>query len=208
MNSLIQIKEIVEHRLSSIALVDCGYLQGRDAVLKQLNARSHQSEDTKVDLFIKNAQNSIEKIIQISRPHNLPEDYLFFLKYYGGLIIENDNLYFQILGVGPMVEEWYSSVDSEITVSNPGESGLISIGSLSFRSGKYKYLRVDFLLDLIGHHQKYGIIGIGPWGKEDSTFNDVISDFPASSNMWSVVADSFIMWLDIAAQTQGFFSYK
>ena len=206
MTGIKRVEDVIE-RLAGIATVDYGFLQGRKAILSQLQKRTGEDEETRVDMCIANAKNAVESLISKSSPYTIPEDYLYFLGYYGGLCISRDSHYFQVFGIGPMVEEWYAAIDSDAAILKPGESGFLSIGSLSFATGKFQFQRVNFFLDLAGVVQKQSIIGIGPWSKEETTPLDVIKDFSAYAGMWKIIAGTFIEWLGQVAKTQGLFIY-
>jgi hypothetical protein len=160
-----------------------------------------------VDIFIENSQNAIPELTQTAAPHSIPEDYIFFLEFYGGLAIESDDCYFSLLGIGPMVEDWYAAVDSDEAFPEPGKYGFLSLGSLSFREGKHKFQHVDFFLDLAGVVQEYCVIGVGPWGEGEPNSFTIIKDLRAYPQKWQKIADTFTEWLDKAAETQGVFVY-
>lgn len=194
-------------KLLTGASVDANYRQGRDKVIEQLNERTGKNASGSVDIFIKNSQDAIPELTQAVAPHNIPEDYIFFLEFYGGLAIESDDYYFSILGIGPMVEEWYSAIDSDEAFPEPEKYGFLSLGMLNFRKGKYKSQYVDFFLDLAGSVQKYCVIGVGPWGKDDPNSFAIIKDIHAYSEMWQITANSFTEWLKQVAETHGSFGY-
>jgi hypothetical protein len=61
------VKDAVERiRLLPGALVDCGFRQGWDAVLKQLNERTGEDQRFFVDADIEHMQNEIELRLMIS----------------------------------------------------------------------------------------------------------------------------------------------
>lgn len=206
MNSELHIKNAVE-RLLKVASVDSGYLQGKKVVLEQLQKRAQQDTERHAELFINNAKMAVADLIRNTMPFEIPKDYIYFLEYYGGACIARDSHYFQILGIGPMVEDWYAAIDSDATILKSEEKRLLTIGSLSFAEGKFQFQRANFFLDLAGIVQKDSVIGIGPWGKENPTPLDVINDLSTYANMWKIIADSFAAWLEQAADTQGLFIY-
>lgn len=205
-----KMKEIVERiRLLPEAYVDCGLRQGRDMIQKQLNERAGEEEKVEfVDAFIEDIQNTIASLIQRAKPYDIPDDYISFLEYYGGLFLWNDKYTLSLFGTGPMVEEWYSSVVSDEALQEVGQYGFLTIGSLNFREQhKYKFQYVTFFLDLAGHVQKHCVIGIGPWGAETLTPLDILKDIHAYPGTWQKVANSFTEWLELAAETEGAFIY-
>lgn len=202
------VRKAVEHiqRIPG-AYVDCSFRQGRDKVLKQLNERSGRDEKDLLDASIRDIQNTIVELIQEAAPYHIPDDYIFFLEFYGGLAIDKDNYRFSVFGVGPMVEEWYASVVSDVAFSEPGKSGVLSLGRMSFRTGEYQFQYVTFFLDLAGILQENCVIGIGPWGKEELTSFTIIKDIHAYPGMWRKIANSFTEWLEQTSETQGSFNY-
>jgi hypothetical protein len=80
-------------------------------------------------------------LLKRAEPYSIPEDYIAFLENYGGLSIEGDDYRFSILGAGPMVEDWYASIESDQAILPIGNYGLLTLGALRFRSGhKYESL--------------------------------------------------------------------
>lgn len=190
------------------ARVDANFRQGQDEILKQLNKRTGEDASASVVSFIENSQNAIPELTQKVMPYDIPDDYIFFLEYYGGLVIRSDNYFFSVLGIGPMVEEWYGGIISDEAFPEPGKYGFLSLGSLNFREGKYKSQYVDFFLDLAGIVQKHCVIGVGPCGKDDPNSFEIIKDIHAYSHKWRRIANSFIEWLELAAETRGVFVYE
>lgn len=206
--------DVVERlRLFPWAYIDCGFRQGGDAVLKQFQQQyEHYREDKSdtVDKFISTMQNAIADVVKRAAPYDVPEDYITFLEYYGGLEIDGINCNFSIFGVGPMVETWYGYVNTaDHVLMESGQLGWLSLGRLVFRTGhKYDYQRVLFYLDLAGIVQKYSVIGVGPWGGAEPQELSILSDIHAYSGMWRKVANSFTEWLEQAAETRGIFVYS
>jgi hypothetical protein len=181
--------------------------QGRDAVLRQLNERTGKDEESTLEAFIQSCQEGIATLIQRAQPYEIPQDYIFFLEQYGGFCVVNNDYYLATLGIGPMVEEWYTAIDSDSALPNPGKHGFLSIGSLSFRTGKYRFQRVTFYLDIAGIIARNCVIGVGPWGQGTITSIDIIEDVHAYLEMWRQIANSFTGWLDKVAETGGAFDY-
>jgi hypothetical protein len=187
------------------AFVDCSFRQGRDAILRQLNERTGEDEEAFVDVTIEGIQDTIATLIQKAAPYDIPDDYIFFLEFYGGLAIDRDDYYLALLGVGPMVEEWYGSVDSDEALQEPGKYGFLSLGSLNFRGRRFRFQSVSFFLDLAGVVQKHCVIGVGPWGQHTLTPYTILKDVRAHPGMWRKIANSFTEWLEQAAETHGVF---
>lgn len=192
------------------ASVDCSVRQGRDAVLKQLTARDGSIAETIVDAFIEeDIRGEIALLVQKAAPYDIPGEYIFFLEFYGGLAIDNDdpNYNFSVLGIGPMVEEWYGFIAGDEALQEPGKYGFLSLGSLNFGQGKLKSKHIGFFLDLAGGVQEHCVIGVGPWGEDTLTPSTIIKDLHAYPDMWRKIAGSFTEWLEQAAETRGAFGY-
>ena len=186
--------------------IDVSYLQGREAILNQLQKRSGEDESPLVDLYLEDIKTIINDLIERVKPYDLPDDYLYFLRTYGGLYIDHEDNYFQVFGVGPMVEDWYSSINSDqAQFANKGTDFLL-IGSVSFRTGHLALHRVNFFLDLAGRLQKYSVFGIGPWTQGAITPNQVLQNLNFHTDKWKIIASSFTNWLDKAAETHGTFA--
>jgi hypothetical protein len=204
------VQNLVEKlRLVPGAHIDSGFRQSRETLLKQLELRARRDQSGMIDIAVSRMQTEVDHLRQQCVPYNIPDEYISFLEYYGGLMIESRRHYFSIYGIGPMVEEWYSSIQSDETLHNPGKYGFLSLGVTSFRKGHhFEYQSVDFVLDLAGVIQKAAVIGIGPW--EGGVFNltDVVKDIASFSGRWVQIADSFSTWLEEAARTEGSFNYE
>ena len=203
------VKDAIEQiRLYPGALVDCSFGQGRDVFLEQLEERTGRNEAYSVDNYIEDCRDTIAGLIQRVAPYEVPKDYIFFLEYYGGIFIEGDNHTLSILGTGPNVEEWYSSVESDDALLEVGRQGFLKLGSLNFaRNEENNSQRIAYFLDLAGNVQKHCVIGVGPWGKETLTPIDILKNIHAYHEMWKKVANSFTAWLEQAAITKGGFGY-
>ncbi|MCB0212973.1 MAG: hypothetical protein KDJ52_26760 [Anaerolineae bacterium] len=190
------------------AYVDCNFGQGRDTVLKQLEERSGENEEYSVDLDIESAKNSIQELIERFAPYEIPGDYISFLEVYGGLAIDSDNSYFSILGTGPMVEDWYGSIDGHNVFWELEKQGFLTLGSLNFRRNhQHKFQYLSFFLDLAAIVQKDCVIGVGPWGAKTLTPIDIIPEMNRYSDKWRIFANSFTEWLAQAAETDGGFGF-
>jgi len=200
----------VVERIQSLphGFVDSNFGQGHNLALKQLSQRRGQNAVTTIDSFIRNSQRGISALIQSAKPYELPEDYIFFLETYGGLTIWPDNYDFFVLGVGPMVEEWYGAIDGDGILREPGKHGFAELGMLCLPDDKYKLQNLSFFLDISGTIQKNSVISVGPWGEDTVPPDDVIKNLKTYIGMWQKVADSFTEWLHIAAETKGGFGYN
>ncbi len=184
--------------------VDRNFRQGNLAVLEQL--------DFKTDLdFISETidylQNIIATLKKNALPNEIPDEYIFFLEFYGGLYIEGDRYYFSTYGLGPMSEEWYPSIISPGALPEAVEYGFLAVGSLSFYDGKYKGQYVEFLLDLAGKVRKNCILAIGLLGNEPLQISTIFKNIQEYPDSWHIVADSFTLWLKYAAETNGVFDF-
>jgi hypothetical protein len=189
--------------------VDVGFRQGRDAVLRQLESRTERDESALVDVDIQNMKDTISSLMQRCMPLTLPADYIFFLSTYGGLAIEDEFYFFSIYGTGPMVEDWYSSVDSDEVLQSPGDIGFLKLGSLHFRrQHRQKNDAVEFYLDISGAIKMNAIVGVGPLGgmKRWERVRLLFSPVKYRSKR-KILANSFTQWLDLCAETRGGFIY-
>lgn len=190
------------------AFVDCSIRQGRDAVLKQLRERDGSIADRIVDAFIaEDIRDTIATVAGKAKPYEIPDDYIFFLEFYGGLAIDRDDYYFSVFGVGPWVEHWYSSIVSDAVLQEPGEYGFLSLGRVTVHKGEPGSPYISFFLDLAGTVQKHCVIGVGPWGLGTPDPDVVLQDLHGHSAMWRKLANSFTEWLEQAADTEGSFGY-
>jgi hypothetical protein len=218
------------------AFVDINFGQNDLWRYRQQWARSSGGEIGSEESAAETIEISKEMIADLSArtaPFKLPEDYLFFLEYYGGLNVSIENAYhFEIQGVGPsaLLEYWevaFHNWGERIGSALPGRGGLI-VGSLQLQMEltKAKALGVKtealfaehdneveyvpekwilFRMDLAGVIHKYGIIGLGP--------NETGNPHPLSfgdgeTSSWQKLANSFSEWLEIAADTRGLFGYS
>jgi hypothetical protein len=203
-----QVIQVVERiRLLSEAFVDSSIRQGRDTILEQLRERGGPTADKIVDAFIAEISDTIATVVGKAKPYEIPDDYIFFLEFYGGLAIDRDDYYFSVFGVGPWVEHWYSSIVSDAVLQEPGEYGFLSLGSTNIRKGEHRLQRVHFVLDLAGTVQEYCVIGVGPWGLGTPDPETVLQDLQGHSEMWRKLANSFTEWLEQAVDTEGSFGY-
>ncbi len=201
--------DIIEKMESvSGAIVDQHFLQGNEAVLKQLNLRHGNYNEQFVASSVEDARARITDMIRGTHPHIIPEEYIFFLEYCGGLSIDDEDYYFSTYGIGPLVEEYYSSIDSDFAMPEfHWGSGLLKVGHINFRRGKLKDHDVYFLLDLANNVQKHCVFGIGPCGWESTSPATITEDLQHYTDEWQIVANSFTEWLELAVKTRGSFGY-
>lgn len=184
------------------AYIDSSFRQGREAIRIQLSLRSGKDEEDSVDNYIEDIQNTITELINKAKPYTIPIDYIDFLSIYGGLLISTDFYNFSVLGVGPMVEDWYGSVDGDGAFSEIGTYGFLSLGSLNFG-----YEHVHFFLEIGNTIENNSVIGIGPWNRETPTPSTIIRNLLAYPDLWKKISSSFNEWLTCAAETRGAFGY-
>ncbi len=217
------VTEIVE-RIRTIpgAFVDCGFLQGRDAVIEQFQQRDKEYSNAvgyelpneiekaaEADRFISFMQQAITELIERAKPYEIPKEYILFLQSYGGIMIDGMKHNFATYGIGPMVEDWYGYLNTaDHVLMESGKLGWLSLGRLVFRRGhKNEYQRVEFLLDLANSVRKDSVIGIGPWdGREPEEL--ILSNLQSWNGKWTIVSNSFVEWLELARQTTGEFVYS
>lgn len=197
MNRIVQAIEHIQALTG--ALVDSNYLQGREMVLAQLHVRSRGriNELAEADEFISDSQTALLEIKSHVMPFQLPNDYIFFLEFCGGLLIKTERYNLMIDGIGPMVEEWYG-----YPLGDDGryENGLFLIALINFKkeqSGKY----VFFLLDLAGVIKQDSVIALTSWG--DSELLHIMKDIGEYTDYWIKLSDSFTQWLEMVAKTNG-----
>jgi len=187
--------------------VDYGFRQGQDKILQVLKQQNEEYTKSFVEAGIADSKEIIHDLIQKTKPYTIPENYIFFLEFYGALWIETDDYYFSTLGIGPMVEQFYSSINSDEAFHESGQYGILKLGSLSFRSGKYKFQYLDFFLDLAGQTQRDSVISVGPWEEETVTASTVVKNLSSYPKVWQKCADSFEEWLQLVVKTNGGFGY-
>lgn len=186
--------------------VDSNFGQGREAVLKQLEKFGGRP-GTFVDRGIEEAKAAIAGLIERAIPHTVPDEYIFFLEYYGGLAIDTEDGYFSVYGIGPMVEEDYASIISDYVIYQSGEFGFLSLGNLSLRHERYDFQHVSFYLDIGGVIQKDAVISIGPWGKDTLAPSGILKKVHEYPQAWRKISNSFVEWLEYAGLTRGLFDY-
>ena len=203
-----QIEKVIEQiRSLPNALVDCGTEQGEKHFFNQLIEHISTPEMLRVpfDCYVLETDKCLGQIDKLIRPYSLPTDYLSFLKLYGGILIANEDSNFATLGFGPMSEEWYPNLFGKVGYY---ANGFLKIGALRFRNPtKYGFMYVSFFLDLGNRIQSCRVIGVSMWKLGQLNLKDVLQEPQSCSFCWSMIADSFTEWLQVAATTKGRFGY-
>lgn len=176
------------------ARVDRNYKQGRNFVAEQMLGFSMIDDlsSPDVDKFIAHSKRKFAKLKKMVAPNQLPEEYAFFLKNYGGLCLvdEYEVPEFTLTGIGPGMEDWYG----DITEANQQKSEIeqLRIGSWNMpipfiQSGgkplSPRLQRFNFYIDLAGDLEKDSIVTAGPW------------DYKKPEKEWKFLAASFSEWL-------------
>jgi hypothetical protein len=198
-----QIEETITHLISlPKAHFDQNYGQGKNAVAQQMlnffMIDSLSSPD--IDNFIASSKQRLAELQIAVSPHDLPEEYTYFLERYGGFwLVDEDNVpVFTIAGIGPGMENLYG----DIIKINHEETNIkqLRIGSweqpLPFVELNGKPLSprlqvINFYIDLAGDLKKDAILTAGPW------------DYKKPEKEWKILADSFSEWLAKIAKSGG-----
>ena len=197
MDGVIQVVECI--RSIQGANVDCSIRQGRDKVLDQfLLSFGIASEQDIVNL-----EDALVELPSWVAPLNLPDDYLFFQEFYGGLGIHTPAYYFDVRGIGPMTDDWYGDVvrDDDAIYEN----GLLLIGTLAYGSNPRRFVR--FFLDLAGVIDQGCIYAVGPQEPPYPSILPVLQNPHDHPTRLTKVANTFTEWLEIVAETKGVFGY-
>ena len=183
--------------------IDVGPYQEREAIAQQLYLRLgvRESPDS-VDRLIESFKKGVLELQAWVVPYTLPEDYLFFIKQYGGLDVRTDSYSFELFGEGPMVEEWYTSPMGDDSISKPSQDGVLTIGFLSFHNHT-PYDQVYFLLDLAGVIQPNAVLGIPVAASIDYKPKVIVKHLRELPTYWNLVAPSFTTFLEQVATTKG-----
>lgn len=182
--------------------VDIGPQQGKEALLAILGGESIPY----VDGFIQDMENRVQGLIERSKPYEVPEAYLYFLRQYGSIWSITDAYYFGLHGIGAKVGDFYECIDCDDVIYLPGKYGFLSLGLLNFRKGVHHFKYVSILLDISGKIQKHGVIGIGPMDGEG--LFAILENPDNYKDLWQVVAPSFTEWLYKIAETNCLFGYS
>lgn len=203
-----QIEKVIEQiRFLPNSQVDCGIEQGEKRFFAQLSEHISTPDMLRIpfDCYVLETDKCLGQLKKLIRPYSLPADYLSFLRLFGGITIANEDSHFATLGFGPMSEEWYPNLFGKVGYY---ENGLLKIGALRFRNpSKYGFLYVSFFLDLGNRIQFSHVIGMSIWELGQVNLRDVLREPQSYPFCWSMIADSFTEWLQIAATTKGRFGY-
>lgn len=183
--------------------VDCNFKQGVQAVINQLD---YQVDEEFVAKQVVRLEAVIANLKGNAQPQKIPEEYIFFLEYYGGLYINNgERTHFITYGLGPMTEEWYPSVKSPDVIPEAVKYGFLPVGEVYLYDREPSGQYVSFFLDLRGEIQKQCIIAVGPTNEKELSTATIIKNIHSYPSTWRKVADSFTLWLKFAVETNGAF---
>jgi hypothetical protein len=203
-----QIEKVIEQiRFLPNAQVDCGIEQGQNQFFAQLSKHVTTPEllELPFELYVMETNKSLARIEKIISPHSLPADYLSFLNRYGGITISSNDSYFASLGFGPMAEEWYPYLMGK---AGHYENGFLKIGTLRIRNFiENNFMYVSFFLDIGSRIQQHCVIQVSMWKLGNLNLQDVFRELQSCSFCWSIVANSFTEWLQVAAITKGRFEH-
>lgn len=185
------------------ARVDVGLYQGTRLFLAHLAERFGEQPDdlseTNQDVVAFNQ--CLGELKAFVSPLHLPDDFLFFLKFYGGLGIDSPRYHFAIEGIGPMAEEWYGYILGDDQFH---ENGFLNIGILSLpKKGHF----VSFYLDLAGVVGKHCVLSIPECGMVTVDIPAILQAPYEHPKQWTKLADSFTEWLELVAKTEGTLEY-
>jgi hypothetical protein len=208
------------------AFVDRGIGQGRQAIMDHLDplpapatvalaaqpryaSLTRETPAQQADRVIAGIAAYLSELDAWLAPHQLPEDYRFFISYYGGLAIDDPSYYVDIFGYGPKATARYDiPMDGDQSLY---EHGWLAIGSLSLKDDGQPHdgHLVHFFIDLAGNVQRGCVIALPTWGCYESIRDPrvILHDAQAHKDCWTRVAGSFTDWLDVAARTRGAFGY-
>lgn len=242
MKGLIQAVEQLRNLSNAHVDIDVNFRQDKELFRAQLHRRlrdiypNHLVTDDDIEQSVFYTREGIEELKAKISPYNLPEDYIFFIEYYGGIAVTNETLRFEIYGHGPMVNELYGDWVCDNWGERedpllPGPRGLI-IG----------YLRLDTLLpENTKRNKEQKEAGLyenpfeAPWHpKVESEWvelrfdlagkvrpNCIIGLGPTTSTIehplslenkdlrnWKVIANSLTELIEIASRTGCYLDYK
>jgi hypothetical protein len=201
-----QIEKVIEQiRFLPNSQVDCGIEQGQNQFFTQLSKHVTTPEllELPFELYVMETNKSLARIENLISPYSLPVDYLSFLKRYGGITISSNDSYFASLGFGPMAEDWYPYLMGK---AGHYENGFLKIGTLRIRNFiENNFMYVSFFLDIGGGIQRHCVIQVSMWKLKNLNLQETFRDLQSCSFCWSIVANSFTEWLQIAANTKGRF---
>lgn len=208
------------------AFVDCGIAQGRQAIsdhLEPLPAAAtaalaaqpryaplaRETPAQRADRVVADIAAYLSALVAWLAPRQLPEDYRFFLSYYGGLAIDDPSYAFDVFGYGPKATARYDiPMDGDQSLY---EHGWLAIGLLALTDEGQPHCGhlVHFFADLGGDVDKGCVIAMPTWGcyERIRDLRVILRDVAAHKECWTTVAASFTDWLEAAARTRGAFDY-
>lgn len=208
------------------AFVDCGIGQGRQAIIDHLDplpvpARQalaaqpryasliRETSVQRADRVIAGIATYLSDLDAWLAPHDLPEDYRFFIEYYGGLDIDEASYDFDIFGYGPKATARYDiPMDGDQSLY---EHGWLAIEALSLKDEDQPHYGhpVHFFIDLAGDIHRGCVLAIPTWGCYEDIRDPrvILRDVDAHKKCWTKVAFSFVEWLEVTARTRGAFDY-
>ena len=141
---------IEQIRIVTDALIDYSIAQPHDKLLKHLQEHLPSFYPKAYELMLRDGDRYISEIDSWVQPYGLPQDYREFVRYYGGMLLsDNESYHLVVDGVGPMVEEWYSYLMGD---DGEYESGFLRIGFQHIYNQPSH--AVLFWLDIAGSIQK------------------------------------------------------
>ncbi len=202
------------------AQVDRNFGQGDSVLGAQVEALYADIAPASKDEIIHSCQLELSQLIQMVAPYSLPEDYLCFLKFYGGLSIgrvATDSPLLTIFGTGPAINLFYPSVveinEDVVSVINQLHIASIDLPRYTVdqnsltesREGVSRHSFDEALdlcpsnldrriyLDLAGPVQKYTILTT----EIDPKSFEILR--------WIKIANTFSDWLELIAKDGGRF---
>jgi hypothetical protein len=161
-------------------------------------------EMSDVDADITEVQEALTTLHAWVAPHRLPDDYVFFLEFYGGLSIKIPRYhYLFVFGLGPMADEWYDFIMGDDALC---ENGFLLVGTLAFKGERLDQY-VHFFLDLSGIIHQYCVIGMESPKPTGASLVPILQNPHAHPGRWAKHGDSFTEWLERLAATKGAFGY-
>ena len=137
-------------------------------------------------------QRELDALAVETAPFQIPEDFAFFLSYYGGMRLQLDRYDFSIFGIGLVEAGGFESLLQDFGGGSQYQDGWQNIGDLvpSKRDAGIEWNMIDFAMDLSGVVQ-YGAIFTGGTNASRTWHTPVESLL--------CVAESFSAWLDRVA---------
>lgn len=180
------------------ARVDCNFGQDSEAFAQQFSRFGREPIDD-YSAYVARGKSEIAELKELVSPYILPEDYLFFLEYFGGLALQSATRRLEIMGFGPMCTEWYSGVIGENSHRRQLPFKNLDIAYLRVHCDPLDYYEwVNLNLDVMGSVKLNGVIGHGPYG----------SGWPMNRAETKLLAGSFTELLERIATTDGRLGYS